>query len=128
MNRKKARSSVAALERETEIAASEKAAFSVPKCNTASRSRQALAVADFLGYGQEEGRAISYLQNVLNVDGRTVRQMIRKERLSGIPICEDNRSGYFLPSCERDITQCAASLRRRAAEIIKVADALEEAK
>lgn len=68
------------------------------------------------------------LKELLDLDGRTVRLMIRGERLQGTPILADCVSGYYLPGDDRERAQCVRSMRRRAAEIVKAADAIEKAR
>ena len=55
--------------------------------------------------------------------------MIRAERLSGTPILESSKpaGGYYLPGNAHERARCVQRLRRRTAEIIKVADAIEGA-
>ncbi|MDE6588821.1 MAG: hypothetical protein K2K53_00450 [Oscillospiraceae bacterium] len=62
------------------------------------------------------------------MDERTVRLMIRAERLSGTPILADNQTGYYLPGNDHERAQCVRSMRRLAAEIFKAADAIEKAR
>jgi hypothetical protein len=61
----------------------------------------------------------------METDGRTIRLMIQRERLEGIPICADNLTGYFLPSTEDEKTACVRSMRHRAGEIMRTAQAIE---
>lgn len=55
--------------------------------------------------------------------------MIRQERLHGVPILESSSAtgGYFLPGSDFERARCVQRLRRRAAEIVKVADAIAAA-
>lgn len=84
-------------------------------------------IADFLLPGQQNAVPLKHLKDLLHLDGRTIRLMIRQERLSGVPILESSRAtgGYFLPDSDHERARCVQRLRRRAAEIVKVADALE---
>ena len=59
---------------------------------------QAVHISDFLLPGQENAVPLKYLKELLHLDGRTVRLMIRAERLRGIPILADNVTGYYLPA------------------------------
>ena len=86
-----------------------------------------MKVADFLSTGQQNAVPLKHLKDLLHLDGRTVRLMIRAERLSGTPICEDSQSGYYLPRSTNERDLCAKRLRHRAAQIIKVADAIAAA-
>lgn len=84
-------------------------------------------VSDYLLHGQENAVPMRHLKDLLHLDRRTVRLMIRRERLDGVPICEDSKTGYFLPGNVRERDLCAKRLRHRAAEVIKVADAIAAA-
>lgn len=90
---------------------------------------QAVHIADFLRPGQQNAIPLKQLKNLLHLDGRKVRLMIRAERLAGTPILESSRAtgGYYLPSTPDERARCVQRLRRRAAEIVRVADAIEGA-
>lgn len=94
---------------------------------TDSTGRQATQVSDYLLPGRENAVPLKRLKELLNLDGRTVRLMIRAERLSGMPILADCVSGYYLPGSDHERARCVRSMRRRAAEIVKAADAIEGA-
>ena len=59
------------------------------------------------------------------LDGRTVRLMIERERREGRPILADNATGYYLPATEYEKASCVRSMRHRAAEILAAARAIE---
>ena len=61
------------------------------------------------------------------LDGRTVRLMIERERREGSPILADNATGYYLPATEHERAACVRSMRHRAGEIMKSAQAIEQA-
>ena len=94
---------------------------------TTSPSGQVVRIADFLLPGQQSAIPLKHLKDLLHLDGRKVRLMIRAERLAGTPICEDSQSGYYLPKSTNERDLCAKRLRHRAAQIIKVADAIAAA-
>lgn len=96
---------------------------------TTNKPGQGLRVADFLARGQQNAIPLKHLKDLLHLNGRKVRLMIRAERLSGTPILESSKAtgGYFLPSTPGERARCVQRLRRRAAEIVKVADAIEGA-
>lgn len=94
---------------------------------TALPSGQAVKIADFLLPGQQNAVPLKHLKDLLHLDGRKVRLMIQAERLAGTPILADNQTGYFLPGNDRERARCVRSMRRRAAEIVKAADAIEGA-
>ena len=109
-------------------AGTEQTTTSVDKSITSKSPGQELHIADLLSHGQENAIPLRELKNLLHLDGRTVRLMIRAERLSGTPILSDNRTGYFLPGNDHERARCVRSMRRRAAEIVRAADAIEGAR
>ena len=95
-------------------------------CTTAAAGRQRKA-SEFLSHGRENAVPLRHLKKLLEVDGRTVRLMIERERRAGTPICADNATGYFLPSTADEKAACVRSMRHRAREIMKTARAIEQA-
>ena len=59
------------------------------------------------------------------LDGRTVRLMIERERREGRPILADNAAGYYLPATEHERAARVYSMRHRAVEILETAKAIE---
>ena len=129
MNTKKdAPTSAATLaEAGAEIAACSRAAISCNYSTTSAAGRQR-KVSDFLSHGRENAVPLRHLKKVMEADGRTVRLMIQQERLSGMPICADNLTGYYLPATPEERTACVCSMRHRAGEIMRTARAIERAK
>lgn len=82
-------------------------------------------VSDYLRPGQQNAVPLEHLKDLLHLDGRKIRLMIRAERLAGTPILADNQTGYYLPGNYYERARCVRSMRRRAAEIVKAADAIE---
>lgn len=103
-----------------------RASIPISNCTTAAADRQR-KVSDFLSHGRENAVPLRHLKQIMQADGRTVRLMIQQERLSGIPICADNQTGYYLPATEEERTTCVHSMRHRAGEIMKTARAIERA-
>lgn len=97
------------------------------KSTTPAPLGQAVKIADFLSKGEAHAIPLRHLRDLLHLPARTVRLMIRQERLSGVPILESSRAtgGYFLPDSDHERARCVQSMRRRAAEIARVADAIE---
>ncbi len=81
-------------------------------------------IAQFLLQGQKNAVPLRHLVRLTGHNERMVRKMIQRERLKGIPILHDNLSGYFLPASQDEVISCVRSMKRRAAEIIKVAQSL----
>lgn len=113
-------------ERAAETAAFGRAAISYDYLTTTVAGRQR-RVSDFLSRGRENAVPLRHLKKLLEVDGRTVRLMIERERRAGIPICADNATGYYLPSTADEKAACVRSMRHRAGEIMKTARAIEQA-
>ena len=128
MNAKeKAPTSAATLaEAATETAAFGGATISYDYLTTTAAGRQR-KVSDFLSHGRENAVPLRHLKKLLEVDGRTVRLMIERERRAGTPICADNATGYYLPSTADEKAACVRSMRHRAGEIMKTARAIEQA-
>ena len=103
-----------------------RASIPISNCTTAAADRQR-KVSDFLSHGRANAVPLRHLKQIMKADGRTVRLMIQQERLSGIPICADNQTGYYLPATEEERTTCVHSMRHRAEEIMKTARAIERA-
>ena len=128
MNTKeKAPISAVTLTEAAETAAFGGAAISYDYLTTTVAGRQR-RVSDFLSRGRENAVPLRHLKKLLEVDGRTVRLMIERERRAGIPICADNATGYYLPSTADEKAACVRSMRHRAGEIMKTARAIERAK
>lgn len=90
---------------------------------SAEPARQ-LKVSDFLGIGAETGLTIRDLERMTGKPGREIRREIQQERLSGVPILADNRSGYFLPRNEFEKQMWVRSMFHRADEISRSASAI----
>ena len=101
-----------------------RASIPVFDCTTTTTGRQ-LRVSDFLSHGRENAVPLRHLKKLMETDGRTVRLMIQQERLSGMPICADNLTGYYLPATEEEKSACVRSMRHRAGEIMRTARAIE---
>lgn len=106
-------------------AASRQATTSNNHDTTTIPQGQGFRVADFLLPGQQNAVPLKRMKELLDLDGRTIRLMIRSERLQGTPILADNQTGYYLPGNDHERARCVRSMRRRAAEIVKAADAIE---
>ena len=107
-----------------ETAAFGGATISYDYLTTTAAGRQR-KVSDFLSHGRENAVPLRHLKKMMETDGRTVRLMIQQERLSGMPICADNLTGYYLPATEEEKSACVRSMRHRAGEIMRTARAIE---
>lgn len=86
------------------------------------KPRQGL-IADLLSSGEENAVPLAHLVMLTGWDERTVRQQIERERRQGIPIL--SKRGYYLPADEAERAAFVASMRGRAREILRTADAVE---
>ncbi len=100
--------------------------MSVKQSITAAPSGQ-LHIADYLSRGRENAITRRELERLTNLDGRSVRLLIERERRSGTPILADSTNGYYLPATDDERAACVRSLRHRAREILTTARAIEQA-
>lgn len=84
-------------------------------------------IADLLSPGQENAVPLRHLVKLTERDGRTVRLMIERERRSGALIISDNQNGYWMATDPAEAQMFARSMRHRAGEIIRTAQAIEVA-
>lgn len=82
-------------------------------------------VSRFLAKGQENGLHLRELVRLTGWSTREVRRQIHRERRQHVPICSDNKSGYYLPSTPQERSACVRSMRHRACEILAAARAIE---
>lgn len=101
--------------------------FETPQANSTTGKNPAQEIACFLLRGSVNAIPLRDLQRLTGLDGRTIRRKILVERRHGGCICEDNKSGYFIAENVRERDACAASMRHRAKEIRKTADAIAAA-
>ena len=88
-----------------------------------------MKIADFLSRGETHAVPLRHLRDLLHLPARTIRSMIRAERMSGTPILESSKAdgGYYLPGSDHERARCVRRLRHRAAQIVAVANAIEKA-
>lgn len=82
-------------------------------------------ISSLLLRGRENAIPLRHLKTVTNLDGRSVRLMIERERRSGVPILADNATGYYLPADDAELTAFVRSMKHQANEILKTAQAVE---
>ena len=85
-------------------------------------------ISRLLSHGRENAIPLRHLTAMTKLDGRTVRAMITAERLAGVPILSDNSTGYYLPGDDAEKMQFIRSMKHRAKEIERAAEAIEKAK
>lgn len=86
-----------------------------------------MRISNLLSSGAENGIGLRDLCNMTGLSQREVRQVIQRERLNGAPILSNNRDGYFLPGNEMEVASCVRSLRHRATEVFRTAEAIKKA-
>lgn len=82
-------------------------------------------VSRFLMRGQENAIPLRDLKSLIGTSGRSIRQMIERERRNGTPILSDCQKGYFLPLDTMERDAFVRSMLHRAGEIEKTARAVE---
>lgn len=107
--------------------ASQTAHVSTHDSTTPAAERQPPRISDLLLHGEQNAMPMKCLKGLTGLDSRTIRLMIQQERLSGTPICANNKTGYYLPGSDQERSECVKSMRRRSAEIARTADAIERA-
>ncbi len=100
--------------------------FSETTISTDNHNTKPGPISRLLGRGQENAVSLRQLEALTGHDGRTVRLMIHRERLNGIPILADNQSGYYLPASTEEKERCVRSMRHRAKEIWITANHIED--
>lgn len=115
----KTRPSVGALGRAVETGSASRADTTSKPQFTPNGPGGQRKIADLLSHGREN--AIPRRE----LDGRTVRLMIERERREGRPILADNAAGYYLPATEHKRAARVYSMRHRAVEILETAKAIE---
>lgn len=90
---------------------------------TAADGGQGL-VSSLLMEGRSNALHLADLVRLTGWPERDVRKAIQRERQRGCPILSDNKSGYFLPQSEAEKVQFVCSMRCRAREILRAANAV----
>lgn len=72
-------------------------------------------ISQFLSAGAGQGLHLRDLVRLTDRTEREVRQMIQAERLRGIPILADNKSGYYLPSNDAEKAAFVQSMQKKQA-------------
>lgn len=123
----KARPGAATLERAVEIGrTSKQSRTSKHHCTPSAPAGQ--GIARILGRGSENSIPLRDLEALTGLDGRTIRQLIQRERLQGTPILSSSAAGaggYYLAASPEEVAYFASAMRRRAHEIERVASAVE---
>ena len=86
-------------------------------------SRQ--AVSDLLCAGEQNGKTLKQLKEILGGGGRSIRAQIERERRD-TPILS-GQTGYFLPEREDEVRRFCASMRHRSRQVWVTAANVEKA-
>lgn len=121
---KKARPSAATLRRAEDKQTHTNVTTNPAYKRTTSAPSGQLHIADYLSRGRGSAITARELERLTNLDGRSVRLLIERERREGVPILSGH-NGYFLPGSEAEKAACVRSLRHRAAEVFATARAVE---
>lgn len=122
---KNARPVAATTEQAAEFGTAKRAVtFSNFDCTTAGKRKS--TIFNLLHAGAKNALTLRELVQITGLDGRAVRNMIAAERRAGAAILSDNTSGYFLPSDAEEKARFVRSMRHRAGEIMRAADAVEK--
>lgn len=125
---RKTRSSAPTPERAKETGSAMRADTTSHNYSTSDqKQKQEGYISQFLSAGAGQGLHLRDLVRITHLSEREVRQLIQAERLRGIPILADNKSGYYLPSNDEEKTAFVRSMRHRADEIHRAAEAVEKA-
>ena len=81
-------------------------------------------VSSLLLKGRSNALHLADLVRLAGWPERDVRKAIQRERQRGSPILSDNKNGYFLPQSEAEKVQFVCSMRCRAREILRAANAV----
>lgn len=123
---KKTRPDTAIPEREKMGAEPGRETTSTADCTTAGETRQT-GIAELLSHGAENAITLKHLKQMVDLPGREIRRQIQMEREQHVPIVSD-RHGYYLAATTWEKERFVCGMKRRANEIIKVAEAVEKAK
>ena len=96
---------------------------SISHDTTAAGSRQ-MRIADLLLVGEQNAVPLQHIKKMVDLPERKIRKMIQTEREQHIPIVSDG-NGYYLAKTEQEKNRFVRGMRNRAAEIVKVAEAVE---
>ena len=94
---------------------------------TSSPAAGQFKISELLSPGQENALPLRHLVRITGENERIVRRKIAAERLAGIPILSDCKTGYFLPGTVAEARKCVRSMRNRAKEIERAAEAIAAA-
>lgn len=101
--------------------------FSIYMQKSTTHCRKPQEISTLLLRGSANAISLQQLQMLTGLGGRVIRRLIQRERQSGMCICANNRSGYFLAESEAERNACARSMYARAREVEQTAQAIAAA-
>ena len=84
------------------------------------------SVASFLRYGRGNALTTREISRISGLSLRDVTRAICYERRHGAPILSDPGAGFWLAETAEELRRCVAALHRRAGEIRRTAEALQQ--
>ena len=114
IEKKSARPSAGTPRRATETGSASRADTTSNPQFTPNGRRGQWKISDLLSCGRENAISRRELEKLTSLDGRKVA-----------PVLADNTTGYYLPAAEHERAACVRSMRHRAAEIMRTAEAIE---
>lgn len=99
----------------------------LPDSHSTTGTNRLQGISALLLHGEANAIPISLLAAWTGLDRRAIRRQVQAERQAGSCICVNNHDGYFLAETEVERARCVESMRRRAAETYRTADAIERA-
>ena len=109
-----------------ETAAFGRAAVPCKDSTTAAEVRQ-IQISELLPAGERNAVPLRHLVQLTGMNSRGLRRQIETERWRGLPICANNRTGYFIAENDEERRRFVQSMRSRAKEIETTAAAIEQA-
>lgn len=85
-----------------------------------------MRIADLLPTGEQNAVPLRHLKQMVDLPGREIRRQIQLEREQHVPIVSD-RHGYYIAGSIREKERFVRGMKNRAAEIVRVAEAVEGA-
>lgn len=96
------------------------------KNDTTATGNGQMRIADLLLTGEENATPLRHIKQMIDLPGREIRKQIQMERESHVPIVS-GRHGYFLAANNMEKERFVRGMKRRAHEIVKVAEAVGKA-
>ena len=82
-------------------------------------------IVELLEKGEQNATPAKDLAKILNIEVRDVMHIIRGERLTGEPICSNNK-GYYIAADNNDLEGTIKRLYKQGKETIRVAETMRK--